>query len=653
MRYAVLADVHANLEALHAVLEKLRGLHYDRLVFLGDIVGFNANPRECVTWLMTNGADVVAGNHDLVGAGLMEPEGFSPRARTSALWTRTQLLPDDVRYLASLPRQLVVEKEFVACHANLWDAMERINTPERIARMFAALNEEYAPLRICFFAHTHHPSAHSLKGGTVEDLGERKISLDPAASYLINPGSVAESRDRDRRASFIVFDSTAREVEFFRVPYDERTSRRKAVAEGLPPRTRGTRLRRLFGRQKRLPRGPHAVVLGLGVNGLGVVRTLAKKGIPVFAAYEHPREIGRYSRHCEAVSFPEAQTDPEGFLRELSALGARLGDRPVLFPTTDVQIALVSRERETLSKLFRIQLPDCDVLDLLMDKAMVVNAARRYGIAIPQTYTFGAANELRDAPDYLPLPCVVKPRYPWRPNQSGIPKVTVLHSRDEIRRFFERHPDSAADLVFQEVIKGSDADHAFCLTYVNAAHSVAGMVTGESIHRYPPNLGVTASCVTRDLPDLAAAGERFLCGERYVGLAELEFKRDVADGIYRLYEVNTRSWNYNILAAACGADLVHLAYLDATGQPLPAERLRSQPGWAWVNTDFEVGFLWKNLRQGGPVTLPWRILSPRTAHSKFAWDDPEPALRGLSYRLGRLATRVDLGILPRRPGRAV
>src|SRR6185503_9156786 len=109
MRYAVISDVHSNLEALRAVLKMLRAIKVDRVVCLGDTVGFNANPRECLEWLMNEGIQGVVGNHDLVAAGSLEPEGFSERARTTVLWTRGQLRPDHLRYLNGLPHRLVVE----------------------------------------------------------------------------------------------------------------------------------------------------------------------------------------------------------------------------------------------------------------------------------------------------------------------------------------------------------------------------------------------------------------------------------------------------------------------------------------------------------------------------------------------------------------
>ncbi len=636
MRYAILSDVHSNLEALDAVLDKLRGLSVDRMISLGDTVGFNANPRECLEWLMRDEIQGVVGNHDLVAAGRMEPEGFSERARVSVLWSRGQLRPDHVRYLKALPHRLVVGGEFVACHANLWDASERINTPARVGKMFAALREHWSPQRICFFAHTHRPSAHRLKDGVQETVEGSMIDLDPSAYYLFNPGSVGESRERDPRATFAVFDSEAKRVEFHRVKFNRRSTRRKAVAAGLPQRPRFTRLRRLLRLGSPKSSGPRAVVLGLGVNGLAVVRALARKNVPVVGAYEEADEIGRYSRHCEVVPFPIVERDPEGFLRELLALGRRLGDQPVLFATSDAQLELVSREREALGKLYRFHLPEHEVLDLLMDKELVLEAASRYGIAIPRSFTFRGPEDLLASLDSLPVPCIAKPRVPWRPALGGIPKVTVLNSHEEIERFLQQHPESASDMVIQEVIEGEDDDHVFCVMYLTANHRVAGVSTGQTIHRYPPNFGRTASCVTRDIPLLAELGERFMTGERYVGLVELEFKRDRRDGKYKLFEVNTRTWAYNGLAPACGVDLVHLAYLEATGEPLLEELVRGRPGYTWLNTEMETGFLLKSLKQGQPVKFPWRVLTPRTTHSKFVWDDPRPALEGIIYRISRL-----------------
>lgn len=413
--------------------------------------------------------------------------------------------------------------------------------------------------------------------------------------------------------------------------------------EGLPLDGRWARLRACLGGRNLRRRGPQAVVIGLGANGLGVVRALARMRVQVVGIYTEAGEVGRHSRHCRALRLPDPDRDPGAFLKDLLALGERLGDRPALFWTVDSHLALISRERESLGRLFRFHLPAQGVLDRLMDKSAVLEAARRYGIAAPQSVTFPDRAQLVRGLDSLSLPCVAKPRLPWRRREAGLPKVALLATREELWRFIERYQPAAEELVIQQLIEGGDADHAFCLLYVDSSSRVAGVVTGRTIHRYPPGLGMTASCITLEIRELEEAGERLLLGEGYRGLAELEFKKDRRDGAYKLFEVNTRPWAYNALAPACGANLVYLAYLDAIGERWSGERLRGRPGHAWMNAEYEAGFFLRRLQRGRLSALPWCTFLPGTTRAFFAWDDPRPALERLLWRLRKGWTRRGSG----------
>lgn len=232
-RYAILSDLHSNLEALTAVMREVERLGVDRIVCLGDIVGFNVNPNECIAGMIDASALCVAGNHDLVAIGRAEPVRFSRRAREAILWTRGRLRPDLERYLGDLPLQREVDGQFVACHASLWDAEDRINSPSQVQRMFTVLAEAWSPLRICCFGHTHAPAAYRRHGETIESLTGSLVDLSRPGQYLLNPGSVGDSRDGDKRASFLVFDAGSLEAKFYRVPYDHRASSQKTRAAGL------------------------------------------------------------------------------------------------------------------------------------------------------------------------------------------------------------------------------------------------------------------------------------------------------------------------------------------------------------------------------------------------------------------------------------
>lgn len=238
MRYAILADVHANLEALSAVLAELSRQRIDRLVGLGDFVGYHADPNRCLELLRGWGIEAVAGNHDLVAVGRASAERFSQRARAAIEWTAGRLDPDHRDYLAALPERAVVDGLFVAVHGSLRSPHEYVRNAAEAGALLRDLRIHGEGVRLCFFGHTHRPAVYRWDGTEpqrVEELPADEVRLEEAALYAINAGSVGQSRDADPRASFVVYDARERSVRFHRVPYDYDGCARKARAAGLVP----------------------------------------------------------------------------------------------------------------------------------------------------------------------------------------------------------------------------------------------------------------------------------------------------------------------------------------------------------------------------------------------------------------------------------
>lgn len=242
MRCALISDVHANLEALQAVLEAVRAEGVDGIACLGDWVGYNASPNECVALAREAGIQSVAGNHDRVAAGLEEPADFGRRARSAILWTRSALTDESRRYLAALPLVARLGGEAVLVHAALHprpDVHLHLSTTARIARSFDALRAGYEGRTIGFFGHTHRPGVYARGAdGLVRRLGgdaDEELELSPGAHYLVNPGSVGQPRDRDARASFVVFDARLRRLRFRRIAFDVERALERTRAAGLEP----------------------------------------------------------------------------------------------------------------------------------------------------------------------------------------------------------------------------------------------------------------------------------------------------------------------------------------------------------------------------------------------------------------------------------
>jgi diadenosine tetraphosphatase ApaH/serine/threonine PP2A family protein phosphatase len=240
MRYAIISDIHGNLEALTAVLRVLHRLSPCEIVCLGDVVGYGANPNECVDMLRANCSLCVQGNHDRVAVGLKEPDDFSALGAIAIRWTRLKLSQESRHFLQNLPMTLQLDQQTLAVHAAVHpfpNESVRIRSEVDAMRSFQAMAALLPDIRLCFFGHTHRPIVYEHRGdGGVRVIEPRDIALDATARYLVNPGSVGQPRDGDPRASFILFDSDLRAVSFHRVPYDAGEAQRKIERAGLRQR---------------------------------------------------------------------------------------------------------------------------------------------------------------------------------------------------------------------------------------------------------------------------------------------------------------------------------------------------------------------------------------------------------------------------------
>ncbi len=236
MRAAVLSDIHGNLEALRAVLARAKELGAaGEVLCLGDVVGYNANPNECIEIVRSEGFRCIAGNHDTRAAGLEGSEEFSPLARKAVLWTKDRLSDGNRRYLAELPRE-TGNGDWFLCHGSIHDTDRYILSIADLRDNFGLLAGLPGGPRICFYGHTHVPSAFSALGRTLAPEREDRIEIREDRLYLINPGAVGQPRDGDPRAAFLIYDDAERTVTFHRAAYDIAACREKIIRAGLPPR---------------------------------------------------------------------------------------------------------------------------------------------------------------------------------------------------------------------------------------------------------------------------------------------------------------------------------------------------------------------------------------------------------------------------------
>ena len=242
MRLLIISDIHANVEALEAVLAAPAAADYDRLLVLGDLVGYGADPNEVVDRIYDLAPDVlIRGNHDKVASGVEEPEHFNAIAAETVRWTRETLTDANRMRVASLPQGPVhVDDEIQVCHGTPYDEDAYVFDYDDAQRALAA-----ADRRVCLFGHTHVPvvfsGAHPNLGLDVvtPELGASEptcVRLNPDHRYLINPGAVGQPRDGDPRAAFGVYETDDALVEIHRVPYRVDLAQERIEAAGLPLR---------------------------------------------------------------------------------------------------------------------------------------------------------------------------------------------------------------------------------------------------------------------------------------------------------------------------------------------------------------------------------------------------------------------------------
>lgn len=236
MRYLILSDMHSNWDAFEVVLRRARRKRFDAVLVLGDLVGYGGAPNQVVEAVRRLGPRLytVRGNHDKVVTGIDNGANFNQTALTAAQWTTGRLTPGNLRYVRYLPQgPLQIEEGVAICHGSPLDEDTYVFSDVDAYEIFS----QYS-MPVVFFGHTHIPSLFSLEGrrlGVTALRGDGgTIKLHPEGRYLINPGSIGQPRDRDPRASYMIYDSRRRVVRWYRVPYPIAEAQQRIRRAGLP-----------------------------------------------------------------------------------------------------------------------------------------------------------------------------------------------------------------------------------------------------------------------------------------------------------------------------------------------------------------------------------------------------------------------------------
>ncbi len=233
MRYMVISDIHGNLQALEAVLSRAAKLDIDGYLCAGDLVGYGAQPNECIRILADLGAITVAGNHDLIAIDRLPDARCVRIARNSLQWTRSELDGASRSFLTSLPLNAEVPGGVTLAHGSLADPQEYVLRSDRVLEQFAQLTSGHPDSDILILGHTHLPAAWGWDGTSLRSEQPERVSLG-AERWILNPGSVGQSRERTAHARFMVLDLAERTATFHAIAFDFASCRETLRSRGLP-----------------------------------------------------------------------------------------------------------------------------------------------------------------------------------------------------------------------------------------------------------------------------------------------------------------------------------------------------------------------------------------------------------------------------------
>jgi predicted ATP-grasp superfamily ATP-dependent carboligase len=368
-----------------------------------------------------------------------------------------------------------------------------------------------------------------------------------------------------------------------------------------------------------------ALVVGGDHPGLAVVRSLGRRGIPVYVVDDQPC-VSRFSRYAKRVIRVPDILDERKTVDSVLEVGRRFNlQNWVLIPTRDETVAAFSRYRDELAEFFTVSTGEWESVQWAWDKKKSYELAETLDIPCPKSFNPKNADELPTLYDRLPL--AIKPAVKENFFYATGAKAWRCNSIEQLHRNYERAARQIRpeEILIQEIIPGDGSEQYSWCAFVRNGQPHSTLVA-RRFRQHPREFGRAATYVeTADAPVIEELSERFVRAIRYHGLVEIEYKRDPRDGRYKLLDVNARAWGFHALGAASGVDFPWLLYADMLG--LPIEPVRAKPGVGWLRLVTDVPTALSDIVHGSVSPAAYlKSLFATRVESVFALIDPLPFL---------------------------
>jgi D-aspartate ligase len=368
-----------------------------------------------------------------------------------------------------------------------------------------------------------------------------------------------------------------------------------------------------------------AIVIGGEHPGLGIARSLGRKGIPVFVI-DDQHSISQFSRYVTKVVRVRDLRDDLKTVESVMEIGQRFGlEGWVLFPTRDETVAAFSRHRDQLAEFFRVTTPCWETVRWAWDKKNTYDRATELGIPVPGTYNPRTEKELSEL--YSRLPLALKPAVKENFFYATGAKAWRAETPEQLNDLFRKavRQIRPEEILIQEIIPGDGRrQYSYCAFFRDG--EALSTLIARRMRQHPREFGRAATYVeTVELPEIVELSERFLKAIDYYGLVEVEFKQDPRDGQFKLLDVNARTWGFHSISGPAGVDFPYLLYADQLGKPV--DRAHAKAGIGWLRAVTDVPTAAKDLWDG-EMGFPsyWRSLRNTRSESVFCAQDPLPSV---------------------------
>jgi D-aspartate ligase len=368
---------------------------------------------------------------------------------------------------------------------------------------------------------------------------------------------------------------------------------------------------------------PLAFVLNLSINGLGVVRSLGRRGIPVIGLDPNPRQIGHFSRYCKGIVCPDPENE-ERYIDFLLTLGEQLNTKGVLMPTADSDVMAISKHRNKLEKYYILPLADFAVIEKLINKKKFYKILEDLNMPHPKTFSCKNISEVKQISSGINYPCIIKPIFSTYFNKEFGTKVFNVNCEKELINAYNKASSKGHEVVIQEMIPGSDTNMYLVSAYFNCLSQPLGIFSFKRIRQYPRIFGNGALCISVCSSEITELCTQLLKKIRYHGIIDAEFKRDPRDNTFKFIEINARTGMQHRLAARCGIDLPYIAYMDAIGQNI--EQVGPQKeGIKWIHMLSDLRSSFESIFTGDLSVIEYiKSLKGEKEYAIFARDDLIP-----------------------------